>query len=155
MKLYRISREQYASDLSGEGAARAGGRWNNKGSYVVYASDSTALATLEALVHAPLNMLPGKMAIACFELPDFLHREEIKLSELPGNWNLYPAPEELAEIGYDWIKRRKSVALSVPSAIIPFAEGKNYLLNPLHPDFKKVKLLKIIPYTFNDRFFKK
>ncbi len=69
MLLYRISKSKYANDLSGEGARRAGGRWNFKGTPVVYTADSTALATLETLVHFPLR--------ACSEISSALVTQQI------------------------------------------------------------------------------
>ncbi len=126
-----------------------------KGSPVIYTSDSTALATLEALIHTPLNLLPGKMSIAVFDLPDKLHFETILKSELPANWPAYPAPPELARIGSRWLEKCASVALRVPSSVTPGGEGWNYLLNPMHPDFHKIKIINISPYKFDRRFYKR
>jgi RES domain-containing protein len=153
--LYRISKTKYANDLSGEGARKAGGRWNTKGYPVIYTSDSTALATLEALIHTPLNLLPGKMSIAVFEFPDKLRFETISKTDIPATWSAYPAPSELARIGSRWLEKQKSAALRVPSSVIPDGEGWNYLLNPLHPDFYKIKLVKVSPYRFDSRIHKR
>jgi RES domain-containing protein len=153
--LYRISKTKYAKDISGEGARKAGGRWNLKGSSVIYTSDSTALATLETLIHTPLNLLPGKMSIAVFELPDRLPYETIHKADLPSTWYTYPAPLELARIGIRWIERQKSAALRVPSSVTPDGEGWNYLLNPMHPDFPKIKMLKVSPYKFDSRIYRR
>jgi RES domain-containing protein len=155
MHLYRISKTKYASDISGEGARKAGGRWNLKGNPVIYTSDSTALATLEALIHTSLNLLPGKMSIAVFDLPDKLLINTLLKSDLPANWWAFPAPHELARIGSRWLQKYSSAALRVPSAVTPGGEGWNYLLNPLHPDFNKIKLLNISPYKFDRRIYKR
>ncbi len=49
---WRIVKEKHAATaFSGEGASRTGGRWNSRGVWVVYASATQALATLENLVH--------------------------------------------------------------------------------------------------------
>ncbi len=155
MLLYRISKSKYANDLSGEGARRAGGRWNYKGTTVVYTADSTALATLETLVHFPLNLTPKNRAIATIELPDELPITTIDLADLPDNWATYPAPVELAEIGNDWVLKQETVALCVPSSITPNAEGRNYILNAAHPDFVRVRIIRIDEYRYDNRLFER
>ena len=51
MITYRLTKSQYAMDLSGAGAAIYPGRWNILGTPVVYTSESRALSLLEKLVH--------------------------------------------------------------------------------------------------------
>lgn len=155
MLLYRIARSKYANDLNGEGARRAGGRWNLKGTPVVYTADSTALATLETLVHFPLNLAPKDRAIATIELPDELPVTTIEVDDLPVNWATYPAPIELAEIGNEWVLKQETVALCVPSSITPIGEGRNYILNPAHPDFMRIRIIKIEKYNYDNRLFER
>ena len=155
MLLYRIAKSKYAKDLSGEGARRAGGRWNLKGTPVVYTADSTALATLETLVHFPLNLAPKDRAIATIELPDELAITTLEIEDLPANWAGYPAPTKLAEIGNQWVLKQETVALCVPSSITPNGEGRNYILNPAHRDFKEVKIIRIDKYDYDSRLFER
>lgn len=154
MLLYRISKTKYAEDLSGEGARRAGGRWNFKGIPVVYTADSTALATLETLVHSSLNLVPKNMSVVTLNLPDKLSVTTVNVENLPNNWATYPAPVELATIGKDWTDKLETVALCVPSSVTPAGEGKNYILNPLHSDFKQVEIVQVKAYLFDSRLFK-
>lgn len=153
MYLYRISKAKYAGDISGEGAKKAGGRWNQKGTAVIYASNSTALATLETLVHSPLNLIPKNRAITVFELPDFLEVETINIADLPHDWASYPAPPMLSRIGTDWAESLRTPALRVPSAVIPVGEGWNYILNPMHDSFGKIRIVEIRPYEFDQRLY--
>jgi RES domain-containing protein len=51
MIVYRIARANYIRDLSGIGSRLYGGRWNRKGTGIIYTSETRALATLEYLVH--------------------------------------------------------------------------------------------------------
>lgn len=155
MLLYRISKSKYARDLSGEGARRAGGRWNYKGTPIVYTADSSALATLETLVHFPLNLAPKNRAIATIELPDELPITTIDLEDLPDLWATYPAPNQLAEIENDWIQKQNTVALCVPSSITPNSEGRNYILNPAHLDFVRVRIIRIDEYMYDSRLFER
>ena len=122
---------QYAKELSGTGAQKTGGRWNFKGIPLLYTADSIALASLETLVHTPLNLIPQTRSVTIFEMPDHLNVKQCDLSQLPQNWRAYPSPVELAQIGTRWFQQAVSVALRVPSSIIPLNEGWNYLLNPL------------------------
>ncbi|MEL6930004.1 MAG: RES family NAD+ phosphorylase [Cyanobacteria bacterium J06600_6] len=151
MLLHRIAKTKYIQDLSGEGARRAGGRWNYKGVPVVYAADSAALATLETLVHLQLNLLPLNLSSIVLDLPDNLSISVVSGQELPPNWYGYPAPKTLADIGNKWIEQQTSVALSVPSAILPDSEDRNYLLNPRHPDFRLITIVRVKPYTYDSR----
>lgn len=153
MLLYRIAKTKYIRDLSGEGARRAGGRWNSKGIQVVYTADSTALATLETLVHSPLQIVPKNRSIATLKFSERLSISKVKIEDLPDKWWTYPAPPELAKMGDKWWEKQSSLALSVPSSTTPNGEGRNFLLNPLHPDFKQVKIVKVEDYVYDSRLF--
>jgi hypothetical protein len=71
------------------------------------------------LVHFPLNLTPKDRAIATIELSNELPITTIDLVDLPDNWATYPAPNQLAEIGNDWVLKQETVALCVPSSITP------------------------------------
>ena len=138
MRIYRVFDRAYrASALTGEGAARAGGRWNSTGVEVVYASESLALALLEMMANARRKIPPGKVYMT-IDIPDDVRIESVRAQDLPPRWTVAPAPRRLAEIGDDWIRRKKTVALFVPSAIVPVEH--NVLLNPAHPDFKRLAI---------------
>ena len=151
--LYHIGKTKRIKDLSGEGARLYGGRWNLKGTPVVYTSDSTALATLETLVHAPLHLMPESRSIVTLELPDNLEVFSIAPEDLPERWWINPAPPELADMGQKWIEEESSVALVVPSSVTPTGEGRNYILNPQHPDFSKVEIVHVSTYDYDERLF--
>ena len=84
--LYRIGKTKRIRDLSGEGARLYGGRWNLKGTPVLYTSDSTALATLETLVHSPLHLMPNNRSIITLNLPDDLAVRDLSTEDLPSKW---------------------------------------------------------------------
>ncbi len=153
MFLYRIAKTKYIQDLSGVGASRVGGRWNSKGMPVVYTADSTALATLETLVHTPFNLVPKNRSIATIELPDNLEIDTINAANLPNRWWSYPAPIQLSKIGDQWLQQQSTIALSVPSSVTPNSEGRNYLLNPMHPNFRLVSIIKIQEYIYDSRLY--
>lgn len=136
MKLFRIAKTGLIADLTGSGARMYGGRWNNKGTPVIYTSESRALAALEYLVHVPLVLVPDNLSIREFDIPDGIRITEIGISDLPPDWTAYPPPDTTAEIGDGWIKRGRTLLLKVPSVVV--TGEYNVLINPLHPDFNKV-----------------
>ncbi len=148
MLLFRISGTRYISDLSGTGGLFAAGRWHEKGTRILYTSESLALAKLEVLANSLLT--PEDQSAAMLEVPDDVAVKEIKISDLPAGWDNYPAPKELPTITEAWIKENKYLLLKVPSAQSEL--DFNYLVNPAHPDHSRLKILKIItPQKFDKR----
>lgn len=154
MILYKLSRTRYADDLSGEGARRAGGRWNPVGVPVVYAAGSVALASIEALVHCDnYTLRNGRFVRVDIHVPDTASIEYLEVKDLPESWSDNPPPESLAELGRSWAVRCGSLLLRVPSAALSGHEY-NYLVNPRHPDMKDVKIVSILPFVFDSRVAK-
>ncbi|UCH93162.1 MAG: RES family NAD+ phosphorylase [Candidatus Aminicenantes bacterium] len=149
MKVYRIAKAKFISDLSGTGARLYGGRWNNKGIGIIYTSETRALATVEYLVHVPLAMVPNDLCIATLEIPDHITAKEILKPDLPGNWRSCPAPFELAQLGTSWALANETLLLRVPSVVVE--HEFNILINPLHPDMKHVTISRIENYSFDHR----
>lgn len=135
--VWRIVKEKYAGvAFSGEGARRAGGRFNSPGRLVVYTSGSLALAELEILVNLPTDRLLASYVAFRADIPE-RHLSTLGREELPENWREAPAPDSVRAIGDGWLESERSLALRVPSAVVP-AEN-NILLNPRHPAFEKVE----------------
>ena len=149
MIVYRIARTGYINDLTGAGARLYEGRWNKKGIGVIYTSESRALATVEYLVHVPIPYAPTNLKIASIKIPDKVKLREIKISELPLNWRDYPSPDELAEIGTQWVLSNKTLVLRIPSVVVE--HEFNILINPSHPDMNRVKISNIEDYKLDDR----
>ncbi len=148
MRVFRICSKAHAA-FDGEGARLYGGRWNRRGTAVVYASDSLALAALELLVHADADLLPGNLVSVAAEVPDGLRVESVAASDLPRDWRRHPAPETLAERGTAWARAGRTAVLAVPSALVP--RERNFLLNPAHPDFKKIRTQTPEPFALDTR----
>ncbi|WP_339881381.1 RES domain-containing protein [uncultured Algoriphagus sp.] len=148
--MYRIIGKKYAGDISGIGAALYGGRWNMKGSPVLYTGESKEIALLETIVHTPPSFIP-ELDILTIEIPDN-SIQEIKIEDLPDNWTNYPAPAILAELAENWIESNKSIALKVPSCIIH--SSNNYILNCRHPAYYKVKIIDQSGFHFDSRLAK-
>jgi RES domain-containing protein len=151
MFVYRIAKKKHIRDLSGIGARLYGGRWNRKGIGIVYTSESRALSLIEFLVNVPFSILPNKLCIATAEIDDQIHPKEIALGDLPKNWRKFPAPLELAEIGSKWAVSNESLALRVPSAVVP--HEFNILINPSHTDMKHVAIADVEELEMDKRLF--
>lgn len=152
MIVYRLSKQKYSDDLTGIGAELAGGRWNHKGTRVLYTSDSRALCTAEIAVHTPMGLVPKDYFLITIEIPDNLEMDELKKEDLPKNWRDFPYSGKTQEIGEDFINKRDILILKVPSAVV---QGDyNYLINPSHKDFKKIKIKNKEPFSFDERLFK-
>ena len=130
-----------------------GGRWNRRGTRVVYTSSSLSLAALETLAHFDEEETPDTLVAIPADMPDDVPITRVKLSELVANWCATPPPESLAETGARWAVARHSLVLAVPSAIIP--EDLNYLLNPLHAQFKRIRVGRPKPFSFDPRLWKR
>jgi RES domain-containing protein len=86
------------------------------------------------------------------EIPAAASIMRISAPELPPGWRRTPAPEALADIGSRWARARTTLVLAVPSAIIP--QELNYLLNPLHPDFERIRVGRPEPFSFDPRLWR-
>ncbi len=139
MLLYRVCRTQFANDLSGTGSRIYGGRWNSPGLAAVYTSGSKSLAVLESLINAPPAILKNYFSILTIEIAGKFIIDEILEQNLPKNWNEFPSPNWLARLGDKWLKEGKILLMKIPSAII-YSED-NFIINPAHADFKKVKII--------------
>ena len=140
MTVYRIAKtKERAGDLSGTGAFKVGGRWNNPGVFALYTSENQALAMLELLVHIEESELPPDLYIITLEIDDRAPILELKDEELPKDWRL-PDNLVLKNMGDRLLLKKEYLGFRVRSAVMP--DEYNLVLNPLFPDFNK--LIKII-----------
>ena len=113
---------------------------------MLYTSASLSLAALEIVVNLSSNNLDKSLFCTEIEFPENL--EVTSLEALPDNWNAFPYSDQTVSIGSKFIEEN-GLCLKVPSAIIP--TEYNYLLNPLHDDFHKVKFLDARPLILDKR----
>ncbi len=151
--VWRLLASRHADDaFDGEGARRYGGRWNHSGTPMVYASSSLSLAALELFVHLEPENAPLDLVAIAASLPAGMVIPELTVSELPEGWRSFPATEGLREIGTAWAQSAESLALWVPSAVIP--SERNLLLNPRHADSDRIRVESIEPFYFDPRMWK-
>ena len=137
--VWRITTARFArSAFSGEGARLYGGRWTPKGLPVVYTAATQSLAMLEMLVQD--QPLRARYVMIEARIPSAVTIDRISFDDLPSDWRDIGARQKLQAIGAEWARKRSAAVLAVPSAIVP--PELNYLLNPLHADFKRIKIGK-------------
>lgn len=139
MRLWRVVLPHRADDaLSGEGARRFGGRWNRPGQAAVYTSTTVSLAVLEWLVHVDPSDAPPELVAIAYDLPDDEPVTRLGVDDLPDGWRGYPVSEALRRVGADWLDAGETVALVVPSIVLPLAEEYNVVLNPGHAGMARI-----------------
>ena len=147
---WRISLKEYSGcAFNGEGTFRRGGRWNSPGRYIVYVAESLALASREYLAGIPLSELVIPSMVYLQVDIDERMIEAIDKHKLPRNWAAAEHSNATQKLGDNWYDEGRSLALRVPSAIIPV--GHNYLLNRKHPDFDSLIISKAKLFTFDER----
>lgn len=152
MHVFRIEREKYLkTTLSGIGAALSKGfRWNSQNTRLVYTAESRALAMLEIFVHLDLNEdLPNDRYFVTIEIPEDVLILELQQSDLPPLWNTSPPIVQTQYIGDSFVFQNEAAVLKVPSAVV--ADEYNYLINPLHADYQKIKIIEEKPFQFDKR----
>ena len=139
MKVWRIARTEYAQTrqqmLSGDGAAQYGGRWNPKGTRAVYCSENSSLAALEILANLASPSAFPTHRVLDLDVPD----EAIAVAD--------PSTGNTRRMGAELL--RANLALAAPSAVNPLE--RNVVINPLHPDFGRVRVGNINPFAFDER----
>ena len=147
---WRIVKHKYSAEkaFDGEGARRYGGRWNSRGTPVVYTAQSQSLAVLEMLVHLDNADLLLNYIFYPVTIPDSLI-DSVADASLPQEWQYDPALPRLREIGDAWVASGASAVLRVPSSVVP--SEYNYLLNPKHGEFGKMKVGSAVGYRFDPR----
>jgi len=149
MNLWRISNHK---TLDGGGGLVASARWHTRGHPVVYLAESPAGALVETLVHLELDLdhLPWHYQLLKVEAPDSLAVQAVESTALRSGWT----NDELITraLGDKWLKSGETALLRVPSAIVP--DSWNMLLNPMHPEANRVKVLWHRAHPWDKRLFR-
>ncbi|AEI51746.1 RES family NAD+ phosphorylase [Runella slithyformis] len=122
---------------------------NSADRMVIYTVSSRALACLENVVHRSGRGLQEAFRTIVIDIPDTLSITEISFESLPAHWTEFTHYTDCQQLGDEWLRKNQSPVTKVPSAIIP--QEHNFLLNPYHPDFSKIHLLRVEPFVFDSR----
>ncbi|QCR24522.1 RES family NAD+ phosphorylase [Pontibacter sp. SGAir0037] len=147
MIVYRLANRDFIVDLAGTGGLFGSGRWHDKGMRILYTSESFSLAKLEVLANT--KSIPRNYALIKIEIPDDLEHKRLTVEDLPANWNIFPHPKELKVFTEEWIRENKYLVMQVPSVHSPYES--NYLINPMHPDAGRIKIIENRPHDFDAR----
>ena len=151
MRVWRLTRRIHSA-FDGEGSRLFGGRWSPPGIAVVYTSATASLAALEYFVHLDAAQAPEDLVLIPVEVPDDLAVQVVAAPQLPSDWRQYPAPESLAQLGAAWASTLATALLQVPSVIVP--REPNYLLNPSHPGFARLRIGSLEDFSLDPRLWK-
>jgi RES domain-containing protein len=152
VRIFRITKTEYVEDLSGEGARLYGGRWNKIGEPMVYFAENLSLCLLEIIVHVEYAELPLDYSYIEAEIPDALIKDIKSVEFITPKWSTEEAVNQLQMYGSNWLKKQENLAMRVPSAVLD--RENNILINPLHKDFGKLKVLKIGKVDFDPRLLR-
>jgi RES domain-containing protein len=108
---------------------------------------------LEYFVHLDMEDPPSDLVLAIAEAPDDLSRERIEIDNLPSKWRSPAALPQLAGIGNEFVRKAENCLLLAPSALAP--NEYNWLINPAHPDFRRINILELEPLAYDPRMFGK
>ena len=149
MTVYRITNSHYKDDISGNGAKIYGGRWNTRGLPALYTSEHISLCVLEMLVNITLPESQLSYHLLQLQVPDVAETQLISSKKLKTNWEYDEGYTGF--IGSEFLKAKQSLLIKVPSAVIN--DENNYLINPLHSSFKKIRIIKSYPFKLDNRLF--
>ncbi len=153
VRIWRIAAdtpEYSASDLSGRGAEASGGRWNRRGTPLVYCSTSRALACLETVVHLGAGSLPLNRYLVEILAPES-EWEARAVFERRRNagWDAEPAGLVSLDWGSAWAAGATTLLAEVPSVVVP--EESNILVNPRHRGVASLRARKLRRWSYDAR----
>lgn len=151
MEVFRLSREKFASPLSGKGSAIKGARWNSIGIELIYTANNRSLAMAEVAVHFTLATLPSDYLMLTINIPDDIEGQQVKEVDLPKDWKDFPHPVSTQKIGDQFVSENKYCLLIVPSVVT--IGDYNVLINPNHKDFSRISITKLEKFPFDKRIF--
>lgn len=151
MIVYRMAKEPYKDDLSGQGARMYGGRWNSTGNAMLYTASSASLCILEVAVHCPLFILPKDYFLITIYIPDNFGIYELPINKLKSDWKALPHHEQTQILGDSFLTANQYPCMKVPSATA--VADYNILINPLWSKINEIKIIDQMPFEFDSRLF--
>ena len=155
MRLYRITKEKYLENFTGEGKSFTdGARWNSPGIPVLYFATTPSVALLEMANYIPSpRLVPPNYRLGIYELPDNFSCKILKVEDLPSDWGNYPYPLSTQKIGSEWLVSKNHLCLFVPSVAIPAGMENIIVVNPKHSEISNLRLVAIEARLYNKRAF--
>ena len=139
-RLHRETRQPFEYNLNREN------RWNPARTPMLYCAATISLCCLEILVHTDSDLIPDNLIWSSAQLPA---DPEI----FDGTWDVSNV-EQTRPFGKNWIDSRRSLAICVPSVIVPQTSVDfNILVNPTHEAFSDIHWQRGGPFAFDPRLF--
>lgn len=156
MRLYKITKAPYLTNLNGKGGSfQNGARWNQAGFPVLYFAPNVGTALLEMANYLPSpRFIPPSYHLGIYEIEDDVSTKILKVENLPADWADYPYPISTQKIGSQWLESKESLILFVPSTAVSKGLENIAVVNPLHPEIKQLNLISTTKDLFNSRTFK-
>jgi len=152
MIVFRLSRRKFSDHLSGTGASMYGARWNPKGLEMVYTSESRALALAQIAVHLSVAMVPADYLMVSVDIPEQLTIYKPEMDLLPSGWDEFPYNEITQLFRREFLLLKEACVMKVPSAVVK--GDNNYLINPWHPDFNRIRIVDTFDFIIDRRLFR-
>ena len=151
MICYRLSKAEFADDLSGRGAELSGGRWNTKGTPLLYTCVSQSLSMLEIAVRLSVIDVPDDLILITMNVKDSIIAK-VDMQKLPHDWQKFPHLRATQVFGDELLNNSKHKAFLIPSAIVP-AEY-NLIVNPKKVNKKEVEIISIDDFYIDERLMR-
>src|SRR5690554_3339274 len=143
MRYYRIMSEAYFRHPFS--CSAGGGRWNPKGSRMIYAGSVPTVALLEYLCIKGTAVGGNPWYMIVYEIADENWIGTLERESLPNDWNRLPHGKATQDFGKAWLEEMEFPFLKVPSSrvnIVFYPLEHNLLINPDYPDIQD--LLKVV-----------
>ena len=109
------------------------------------------LVFLHWLEDLPFIIKPTQYCLVTIQIPDAIKFQTVAVDTLKNDWMSPSSQKHTQRIGDLFVEKNEHLVLKVPSVIVP--GDSNYLMNPLHPNFEKVKILKTELFSLDSRLF--
>lgn len=154
IRLFRIQTDAHRDTiLDGVGAQLRGGRWNAKGTPMLYTATTPELCFLEYMVHLEGTSLADLPPLILCEIQAPANSiTYLTAEQLPLGWdNPQATPPGLAQFARQQFSQHQTLCLAVPSAVVPLSPSWNVLLDPLHRLRTTCAVISIQPYPIDPR----
>jgi RES domain-containing protein len=101
---------------------------------------------------ASFENLPDDLLLIKIEIPGSIEILTVQEKVLVAGWDGFPFSSETVDFGTSFLRKKEHLVLKVPSVIIP--DEFNVILNPLHPDIQKCKIISSEPFVFDELILK-